>query len=81
MLRADGVGDQEPDDLDRREARITEASEDGIGRVRRGGDEVWRGWLGVIRPAGKERELGTAVAVRSPNGACELDTIMINISV
>ena len=80
VLRADSVGDQKPHDLHRGETRITEARENGIGRIRRGGDEVWRGRLGVIGSAGKERQLGTAVAVCGPNGACKMETMIIHIS-
>ncbi len=81
VLRTDSVGDEEPDDLDGREARIAEAREDGVDSVRRERDEVRRGRLGVVGAAGEERELGAAVAVCHPNGACELDAIIKHISV
>ena len=80
VLCANGVRYQELHDLLGAEARIAEPRQNKVDAVRREEAEVRRGRLGVVGPTGEERELGTTVAVRDPNGACKLDAVMMSIN-
>ena len=73
VLRADGVRDEKPHDLDGIEARVAKAGEDRVCGVRREGDEVVGRRLGVVGPPSVEGELRAPVAVRNPDCAGELD--------
>ena len=80
ILRADGVRDEEPDQLDRAEASVANSVQDSRDIVRRERYEVWRGRLRVVRPAREETELRRAIAVRHADRACELDAIIVEAS-
>ena len=77
VLRTDGVGYQEPHDLDGDEPGVAEASEDRVGRVRRERDQVRGRRLRVVGAPGEERQLGTTVAVPHADGPSELDARVI----
>ena len=73
VLRADGVRDEKPHDLDGIEARVAKAGEDRVRGVRREGHEVVGRRLGVVGSSSVEGELRAPVAVRDPDCAGELD--------
>ena len=83
VLRTDGMGYQEPHDLDGDEPGVAEASENRVDRVRRERDQVRGRRLRVVGAPREERQLGTAVAVPHADGPGELDarvTRDVNIS-